>query len=349
MIRVLVVDDSAFARKVVREVLTASPFVEVVGVARDGLEALEKIAELRPDVITLDLVMPHLDGLGVLQALSSAGPGAPRVIVVTASDAESDLGIAALQAGAVDLVQKPTALATGRLYELGAELIAKVQLASAILPRPPAAASPTTLEAAAATRASPTASAVHGSRLLAIGTSTGGPQALTRLFTELPADLPVPVAVVVHMPVGYTEALAHRLDQLSRLSVVEARDGLVLRPGMAVIAQAGLHLRVRDNGGELRASLGVEPTNVAHRPSVDELFASAADALGAAALGVVLTGMGEDGLAGARQLHARGSRVLVEAESSCVVYGMPRRVREAGLALAEVPLESMTAAIVHWL
>ncbi|HEU4405809.1 MAG TPA: chemotaxis-specific protein-glutamate methyltransferase CheB [Polyangiaceae bacterium] len=341
----LVVDDSAFARKVVREVLAASPLVEVVGTARDGLEALEKIAELGPDVVTLDLVMPHLDGVGVLRALGAA-PAPPRVVVVSASDAESDLGVAALEAGAVDLVRKPTALATGRLYELGGELLAKVQLAAAAAPRrhPPAPARPSPPADAPAPRAAP-----HGTRLLAIGASTGGPQALTRLFAELPGDLPAPVAAVVHMPVGYTEALARRLDGLSRLTVVEARDGLELRPGLAVIAQAGAHLRVRAHDGGLFASLGLEPSDVPHRPSVDELFASAADALGHAALGVVLTGMGEDGLAGSRRLRERHGRVLVEAESSCVVYGMPRRVGEAGLALAEAPLEAMTAAILRWL
>jgi two-component system, chemotaxis family, protein-glutamate methylesterase/glutaminase len=343
LIRVLVVDDSAFARKVVREVLEASPLVEVVGVARDGLEALEKIAELRPDVVTLDLVMPHLDGLGVLRALGPL-PAAPRVVVVSASDVESDLGVAALEAGAVELVQKPTALATGRLYELGAELLAKVQLAASAAaphaaPPPPSAAPPATSAPRAA----------HGSRLLVLGTSTGGPQALTRLFSELPGDLPVPLAVVVHMPVGYTEALARRLDGLSRLSVLEAHDGLELRPGVALVARAGVHLRVRAHDGKIFAALGDEPAAVSHRPSVDELFASAARELGPATLGVVLTGMGDDGLAGSRKLRERGSRVLVEAESSCVVHGMPKRVREAGLALAEAPLEAMTAAILRWL
>jgi two-component system, chemotaxis family, protein-glutamate methylesterase/glutaminase len=345
LIRVLVVDDSAFARKVVREVLSASPLIDVVGTARDGLEALEKIAELTPDVVTLDLMMPHLDGLGVLQALREVQT-APHVVVVSASDAESDLGVAALEAGAVDLVQKPTALATGRLYELGGELLAKVQLAaSAALRRHPPA--PTPANAAPSAAPAPR-SAAHGTRLLAIGASTGGPQALTRLFAELPGDLPVPLAAVVHMPVGYTEALARRLDGLSRLSVVEARDGLELRPGLAVIARAGTHLRVRARAGGLVTSLSDDPPSL-HRPSVDELFASAADELGHATLGVVLTGMGEDGLAGSKKLHERRGRVLVEAESSCVVYGMPRRVREAGLALAEVPIEAMTVAILRLL
>ncbi len=348
MIRVLIVDDSAFARKVVREVLAASPRIEVVGTARDGLEALEKIAELAPDVLTLDLVMPHLDGLGVLQALAH-DPRAPRVVVVSASDAESDLGVAALQAGAVELVRKPTALATGRLYELGAELIEKVHLAADVRPRPRPGAPGPAPAPGPLTASPPATRALHGTRLLAIGTSTGGPQALTHLFAELPGDLPVPVVAVVHMPVGYTDALAQRLDRLSRLSVCEAHEGLALRPGVAAVARAGQHLRLRARGDGLFATLGVEPADVAHRPSVDELFASAAAEVGAGALGVVLTGMGEDGLAGSRALRERGGRVLVEAESSCIVYGMPRRVREAGLALVEAPLEAMTAAILRWL
>ena len=343
LIRVLVVDDSAFARKVLRETLSASPRIQVVDIARDGLEALEKIAELKPDVVTLDLVMPHLDGIGVLQALQAVA-GAPRVIVVSTSDAESELGIKALAGGAVDLVQKPTALATDRLYELSAELLRKVETAATAKPRPPFTSAPK--PPAAATAGAPTAETAGG-RVLVIGTSTGGPQALTRLLSALPADFPLPVAVVVHIPPGYTQALARRLDQVSALSVVEAWGGVELLPGQAIVARAGMHLRLERQGERAFARLDLRPIGTPHRPSVDVLFQSAAVEFGAGALGVVLTGMGDDGLLGARAIRDAGGKILVESESSCVVYGMPRCVREAGLAEAEAPLESMAAEILR--
>lgn len=336
-IRVLVVDDSAFARKVVRETLEADPAFEVVDIARDGLEALEKIATLKPDVITLDLVMPNLDGLGVLKTLP-LGVGAPRAVVVSIADEDSALGIAALQAGATDIVHKPTAQATPRLYDLGDELRAKVKLAARARIQTMTAAAPAVVRAPASARR----------RLLAIGASTGGPQAVTKLLRALPHDMPVPIAIVLHMPVGYTSAFAQRLDEDCALDVVEASEGLVLRPGMAVIARAGIHLRVEPFEDVLRARLTVEPMHAIHRPSVDVLFGSV-ESLGRQVLGVVLTGMGDDGTEGARQLTQAGGTVLTEAESSCVVYGMPRSVRDAGLSAEEAPIDAMAETILRHL
>lgn len=333
-IRVLVVDDSAFARKVMREVLTAEPDVEVVGIARDGLDALEKIAELAPDVITLDLLMPNLDGLGVLRAL--AGKPAPRVVVVSTAEEDGDLAVEALQAGAVDIVHKPTSLATARLYELGSELAAKVRTAA--LARNAAAGAPGVgVVLKERPRTAP--------RIVVVGASTGGPQALTRLLSELPADLPAPVALVLHMPVGYTAALAARLDGVSPLHVVEASEGLVMRPGQAVLARAGLHMRIENQAGVERVCFDVAPLDSAHRPSVDELFLSAAKTYGPAALGVVLTGMGDDGLVGSRAMAAAGAWIFTESASSCVVYGMPRSVDEAGVSTRSFALADMAAAI----
>jgi two-component system, chemotaxis family, protein-glutamate methylesterase/glutaminase len=353
LIRTLIVDDSAFARKVLREILAGSPRIEVVGIARDGLDALEKIEELKPDVVTLDLVMPHLDGIGVLQALRvRAAPDTPRVVIVSMSDAESDLCIQALQCGAVDLVHKPTALATDRLYELSAELLHKIEIAAgarfALTPAPLAPA-PTPSQPPERASSPLVAATSFAGRALVIGTSTGGPQALTQLIPALPGNFPFPIAIVVHIPVGYTEALARRLDQVSALSVVEAWDGLDVGPGMAVIARAGMHLRLERRGDGALARLDIRPLTSPHRPSVDVLFESAAEAFGAGALGVVLTGMGDDGLQGARAIHAAGGTILTESQSSCVVYGMPRCVREAGLALAEAPLSAMAAEILRYL
>jgi two-component system chemotaxis response regulator CheB len=347
LIRVLVVDDSAFARKVVREILSASPRIKVIDIARDGLEALEKINDLKPDVVTLDLVMPHLDGIGVLQALPKTG--GPRVIVVSTSDAESELGIQALQAGAVEIVHKPTALATDRLYELSAELVRKVEIA-ALAKAPVVFESPVARSSQPpAPSAAPAVPATAEGRVLVIGTSTGGPQALTRLLTALPGNFPLPIAAVVHIPPGYTQALARRLDQVSALSVVEAWDGLELRAGQAVIARAGMHLRLERRGPRSFAWLDLKPILTPHRPAVDVLFESAAAEFGAGVIGVVLTGMGDDGLSGSRAIRAAGGKVLAESEESCVVYGMPRCVFEAGLAEAQAPLDQMAAEILKLL
>lgn len=336
-VRVLVVDDSAFARKVLREVLSRSSRVEVVGIARDGLEALEKIAELKPDVITLDLVMPNLDGLGLLSALRDQ-PDAPRVIVVSSVGQESELAVAALQSGAIDLVHKPTSLASDQLYELGAELVEKVLVAASARPRPSPPPMPAPLTAPRV--------ATHAQQIVVIGASTGGPQALTRLLSALPADFPAMVCVVLHIPPGYTEAFARRVNDSSAIEVVEAHQGLGLRPAQAVIARAGLHLKLTRNGDECRALLDVRPLEKPHRPSVDVLFESAAIAYGPRVVAVVLTGMGDDGLAGARAVRAAGGVVITEAQSSCVVYGMPRCVREAGLAQFEAPIDAMAEEIM---
>lgn len=361
-IRLLVVDDSAFVRKVVREVVASARDVEVVGHARDGLDALEKIELLEPDVVTLDLVMPDLDGLGVLRALATHRRP-PAVLVVSSSAADSDLAIEALQLGALDLVHKPTALATDRMYEMATGLLEKLRIAAAVArrrpaaepqPEPPVDATAHTATDAPSTVAAPRASSptidpALTAEIVVVGTSTGGPQALTRLLADLPGHFPVPVAAVVHIPAGYTEALAERLDRQSALRVVEASDGLVFEAGTAVIARAGVHLRL-ERVAERAARCVLDPAPVTlHRPSVDQLFTSAAAAFGAAAVGVVLTGMGDDGREGARAIRAAGGLVVTEHPDSAIVDGMPRAVREAGLSNGEARLEGMAAALAGWL
>ena len=338
LIRVLVVDDSAFARKVIREVLSACLDIEVVGTAFDGLDALEKIEQLKPDVITLDLVMPNLDGVGVLKALVM--PDAPRAVIVSMADEDGELALQALDAGAVDVVHKPTALALARLYEISEELAAKVRAAAAAhAPEPRASVLPSEKRIRVS---EPT----HDTRLLVIGASTGGPQALTRVVTALPRDFPVPVAIVLHMPGGYTEAFARRIDGESEVEVLEAHEGLEMRAGRVVVARAGVHLYLRKSiEGHLRCHFDVRPLDKPHRPSVDVLFTSAAEAMGPHVLAVVLTGMGDDGTLGARALKAAGSRVLTETESSCVVYGMPRSVYDAGLSDGEASIAGMVDLI----
>ncbi len=333
--RVLVVDDSAFARTVLSRMLKASGAIDVIGTARDGTEALAQIEAADPDLVTLDLTMPDQDGLDVLRALQ--GRQRPRVLVVSVSTIDSAAGVEALTLGAIDVVSKPTALASDRLYELGSELVTKVLAATAGLDTPP----PPPLPAPAANRvlAGPT-------ELVLIGTSTGGPQALTRVLAALPADLDAAVAVVLHIPVGYTEALARRLDQSSPLEVVEAHDGVEMRHRRVVLARAGMHLKLDRNGDTLVGRLDAVPIQP-HVPSVDELFKSGARVAGATCLGVVLTGMGDDGLEGAREIAAGGGALLTESASSAVVYGMPRVVFEAGLGARQATLDHIPSEIIR--
>jgi two-component system chemotaxis response regulator CheB len=328
---VVVVDDSAFARTMLSRLLRANGELDVVATARDGADALEKINALDPDVVTLDLTMPELDGLGVLRALQ--GRARPRVIVVSISGVDTELGAEALAIGAVDVITKPTAVASERLAALGDELVAKVTAAAANLIEPAAPAPPR-----------PAARVAGHAELVVVGTSTGGPQALTRLLAGLPGTLGAPVVMVLHIPIGYTHALAARLDKQSPLHVVEAHDGLLLVPGMAVLAQAGMHLLIAREGRSLVVRHASHPVE-SFMPSVDQLFLSAAQVVGAGALGVVLTGMGDDGLIGARAIAARGGALLTEAASTCVVYGMPRCVHEAGVDAVAVPLDHMAEEI----
>ena len=333
-VRVLVVDDSAFARKVIREVLANDPRVEVVGSSSDGLEALEKIVELRPEVVTLDLMMPALDGLSLLRALPPSDP--PFVIIVSVSDADSEVVIEALQAGAFDLVQKPTAQATPRLYEVGEGLLGKV-IAAGQARRAGRRRRPSTIRAPAS--AGP-------ADLVVVGTSTGGPQALTRLLGKLPSNLPVPIAIALHIPSGYTRTMAERLDRTCAIEVQEGSERTELRPGLVVLAQGGSQMTIVKSARGLAAVTEPRRADQPFAPSVDLLFSSAARAAGSAVIGVILTGMGDDGLAGARAIREAGGVILTESEASCVVYGMPRVVAEAGLSTGEAPLADMADLIL---
>ncbi len=337
--RVLVVDDSAYVRKVLSQMLAKSPFLEVVGTARDGQEALERVVELEPDVVTCDLIMPNLDGVGLVREQMSRRP-LPIVIVSVASEA-GELVLSALDAGAVDVVQKPTALASERLLAIGEDLIEKVKAAAGARVR-----RPTTTEPARPPLRPGTSKGAFD--IVVLGISTGGPQALRLLIPSLPAELALPVAVVLHMPVGYTELYARKLDEISSVRVVEAAAGLEVRGGTVLIAPAGRHLSFRRSpDGTVVTHLDVRPLDTAHRPSVDVLFHSAADVYAERVLGVVMTGMGSDGREGAAWIKAKGGRILTEAEDTCVVYGMPRSIVEAGLGDAAVPLGRMAQAIME--
>ncbi|MEO7413107.1 MAG: chemotaxis-specific protein-glutamate methyltransferase CheB [Opitutaceae bacterium] len=340
LIRVLIVDDSAFARKVVREILSTSSLIEVVGAARDGEEALEMTAALKPDVVVCDLQMPKLGGVGFVRSQMKLRP--LPILILSAAAGEAEEVINALAAGAVDVVKKPSALATDDLRAVRDELIEKIKAVAN------APSENLTREVLPATLSPAEKGPAHSPRfrMVVLGISTGGPQALRHLMPLLPRDLPVPMAIVLHMPVGYTALYAEKLNELCELEIKEAEEGDVLRAGRVLLARAGRHLAFRQNAaGTVVAHLPLHPLEKIHRPSVDVLFRSAADIFQEGVLAIVMTGMGDDGKEGAGWVKAQGGTVLTEAEKSCVIYGMPRSVAEAGLSDAAILLDNMAHAI----
>lgn len=339
LIRTLVVDDSAFVRKVVREMLSRSPYIDVVGTARDGEEALELVEQLRPDVVTCDLQMPRLDGVRFVREQMSRRPLPILLLSASAEDAEQTLQ--AMEAGAVDFVRKPTALASEQILTIRDDLVEKVKeaaRASVTVPQPTPSEPVAIRQSAQGTKVD----------IVVIGVSTGGPQALRYLIPQFPADFPVPIAMVLHMPLGYTQLFAQKLAEISKVAVKEAREGDPLLPGTALLAPAGRHLRLRrGEDGKIKSQLGLEPVGLPHRPAADILFQSASEVYGNRVLGVVMTGMGHDGRQGAGWIKAQGGTVLTEAEESCVIYGMPRSVVEAGLSDGAVTLSKMARAIIE--
>ncbi|BBM68956.1 protein-glutamate methylesterase/protein-glutamine glutaminase [Rhodothermus marinus] len=334
MIRVLIVDDSAFMRKALSIMLEGDPEVEVVGTARDGLEAIEKVRELKPDIVTLDVEMPRMDGLTALRRIMREHP-VPVIMVSSLTQEGAQATIEALEAGAVDFIPKQHSYVSIEISRIRAELLEKIKTIARTRPLPTRRRS-----AAPGTEALP-AFRFREARAIAIGVSTGGPRALQQVIPALPADLPVPVLIVQHMPPHFTRSLAERLNSLSPLTVVEAEEGMPLEPGRVFLAPGGRHLVLeRRNGHVPVIRTPVEPATL-HRPSVDVMFQSVCQAFGGKVLAVVMTGMGRDGLEGARLIKQHGGKVITQDEATCVVYGMPRAVAEAGLSDAVLPLEQI--------
>src|SRR4051794_40053293 len=345
--RVVVADDSGLMRRVLTHALTDAGF-EVVGQAKDGDEALELCRRLRPDTMTLDLHMPGMDGIGVLRELKRPGaPSIPVIVVSAFSPAHGARAVDALSEGAFDLVAKPGA--GDALSTFVAELSEKVRAAAGSLRRRvgrPAAPKPAPVVARppARGRVAPISAAVGAKPLVFIASSTGGPAALARLVPQLPAPLGAGTVIVQHMPAGFTTSLAARLDKASALNVVEATAGDALAPDKVLLGPGGLHLRLNS---DRKAFLSDEAPIGGLRPRADLAIEDAAKLFGRRLLLVVLTGMGNDGVAGARAVRAHGGRVLIQEESTCTVYGMPRAVAEAGLADAVFGLDELPAAIAR--
>lgn len=340
MIRVLVIDDSAFVRQALSRMLGAAADIEVVGTAVDGKDGLEKVLALRPDVVTLDVKMPRMGGLEALKQIMSECP-VPVLLLSSLTSEGADVTLRGLELGAMDFVDKSSVQGHMNLLSLADELQAKVR-ALASVPRSRLGSAPTAPRSPALLPA-PHERAVE---VVVIGTSTGGPPALQAIIPRLPEGLASAVLVVQHMPVGFTRSLAERLDARSDLSVREAVDGDPVLPGQVLIAPAGQHMKVRKRGGQVRIWLDDEPRAALHRPSVDVLMTSVAKAYGPRVLGVVLTGMGSDGVEGLRAIKEAGGRTFAESEETCVIYGMPKAAVEAGVVGQSIPLTRMADEIL---
>lgn len=349
-LKVLVVDDSLVARRLLAEALAADAEIEVI-TAAGGRVALEKIAADCPDLVTLDIEMPDLDGLATLRLIRAKKPKLPVIMFSSTTVRGAMATLDALAAGANDYVAKP-AKSSGvdeTVAKVRQELVPKIK---ALCGRtrtvrtksvPTVVAPPITFAAGAATLITPPAPGLVD--IVAIGISTGGPNALCAMMPDLPVDLSVPVVIVQHMPPVFTKLLADRLAALCKITVVEAVDGQVLKPGQALIAPGGQHMVVERRKTDVIVRLNEEPPENSCRPAVDPLFRSVAACYGSAALGVVMTGMGSDGQKGCEALRAAGASILVQDEPSSVVWGMPGAVARAGLASAQVPLNGIAAEI----
>jgi two-component system chemotaxis response regulator CheB len=334
-IRVLIVDDSAFVRRAVERMLSDHPDVRVVGMAANGTDAVRLAEQLHPDVIIMDVNMPELDGLEALQQIMRQSPtGVLMLSTLTHQGARTTLR--ALDLGAVDFLDKTSAGTVMDIYGLAPVLVEKVLAVSGATLRPrlaaPDAAPAPPPDASAASR--PAACPYD---MVAIGTSTGGPRALVEVLSRLPADFGAGVVIAQHMPAGFTHTLAERLDRRSPLRVAEARDGDAIAPGRVLIAPGGTQITVVRSGDGLVARVDTGPTSLLHHPSVDLLFRSVAEAAGERAVGVVLTGMGDDGARGLQAMRDAGARTLAESEATAVIYGMPRAASPAAERVLPLP------------
>lgn len=343
MIRVVVVDDSAFMRKAIGTMLENDPEITVVGTAKNGQEGLELVRRLDPDVVTLDIEMPVMDGLSALRHIMMEMPR-PVIMISSLTVEGADATLKALDAGAVDFIPKKLSRVSLEIVNIEKDLQAKVK-AVAKRPRSMRVTRPKAVRPITA----PSWSQAARSSLrtvVAVGVSTGGPPAVQSILSQLPANFPATILIAQHMPQAFTGPFAKRLDALSPLDVSEAVDGAPMAPGKVYVAPGGSHIRVRREGMRYVVEVSVEPRQSLYKPSANELIGSVADQLGERAVGLMLTGMGNDGLEGSKKLKGAGGRILAQSDATCVVYGMPKAVVDAGLADEVVDLADIPSALL---
>lgn len=334
-VRVLIVDDSALVRKILSEELARDPDIEVVGTATDPYVARDKIVQLKPDVVTLDVEMPRMDGLTFLRKLMKHYP-LPVIVVSSLTKKGGDLALEALEAGAVDVMCKPGAAYT--VGDMSVELIDKIKAAARVKVTRRAVSSTPSSAQAAPIRTMAMTRTTH--KVIAIGASTGGTEALTALLRVLPADAPG-IVIVQHMPEHFTRSFADRLNQLCAIEVKEAANDDTVMPGRALIAPGNYHMLLRRSGARYYVEVKSGPLVSRHRPSVDVLFKSTAQTAGRNAVGVILTGMGRDGAEGMKLMHDTGAKTIAQDEASCVVFGMPKEAIALGGVDFVLPLDQI--------
>lgn len=348
-IRVMLVDDSATVRQVLSEVLSTAPDIQVIGTAADPVFALQKMNRDWPDVLVLDVEMPRMDGITFLKKLMAERP-TPVVICSTLTEKGASTTLQAMSAGAVEVVAKPTLGVKQFLQEAQDDLIRSVRAAAHARPRMITRQEPVPPKLSAdAVVAAPGKTVLHQTtdKIVAVGTSTGGTQALEVLLTRLPRTCPG-LVIVQHMPEKFTAAFSDRLDGLCSIEVREARDGDRVLPGLALIAPGGFHLLLHRSGAQYRVTVEQGPAVNRHRPSVDVLFRSVARCAGGNALGIIMTGMGDDGARGLREMREAGALTLAQDEATSVVYGMPREAVRMQAVERSLPLQALPEEIVHF-
>lgn len=340
MIRVLIVDDSPFMRRAVARIVEDAGDMEVVGVAGNGREALDLLREVRPDVVTLDVMMPVMDGIQTLEAIMADDP-VPVLMLSSITKDGASVTLEALEKGAVDFIDKPAVYTHMNMPTIAPELQRKIRAVAGVdIHR---------IERAGEHFAEPPAQHIEGRAVVdvvVIGCSTGGPQALSRIIPALPADFPVPIVVCQHMPAGFTAAMAQRLDATSQLEVREAAHGDLLTPGRVLVGKAGRQIHVSRRSGHLVARLDTDPPDTTHVPSVDVTFDSAAETTGHRTLGILLTGMGSDGAEGMLAIRKAGGHTIAEAASSAVVWGMPGSAVRLGAAEEVVDVHEIAQRVI---
>ena len=349
-VKVLVVDDSPVVRNVLTRELSKDPEIEVIGTAPDAFIARDKIVALRPDVITLDIEMPKMDGITFLRKLMEWYP-IPVIIVSGLTPKGCSLSLEALEIGAVDVIEKPALTNDRALADFSTRLIDQVKAASLVRFRKagPAAARP--VRAPVQLGAPKPAGRTMGKRtnkIVAIGASTGGTEALKAVLEKMPVDCP-PIMIVQHMPGTFTKAFADRLNRQTPIEVLEAKDGMEVKPGRAIIGNGNLHLLIRKGPGKWLAETRDGPLVCRHKPSVEVLFNSFAKHIGQQAIGVMLTGMGRDGADAMKNMRDAGAKTIAQDEKSCVVFGMPKEAIKTGAVEKIVPLDKVTDAVLSFL
>ncbi len=347
-IRVLIVDDAVVVRRMVNDVIAADPELEVAGTAPSGRIALAKIPQCNPDIVTLDMEMPELDGLGTLSAIRKTYPRLPVIMFSTLTQRGAASTIDALSLGANDYVTKPANVGsvTEALQCLRDQLIPKIKVWCTRTTRAEAAP-PRTIAAPVSSSSASKYRQAGPVDVVAIGVSTGGPNALAALLPSLPADFPVPVLIVQHMPPVFTKLLADRLSSQSTLKVVEASPGDEVKPGQVYVAPGNFHMTVSRDARGVRIGTNQDPPENSCRPAVDVLFRSVVHVYGGATLGVILTGMGQDGLRGCETIREVAGQIVAQDEASSVVWGMPGYVVRAGLADSTLPLSEIALDIIR--